>query len=61
VQKKNKQNEHKDNSYPVALLANSALQKHVGKTPIEKTHLTPLTERRTLKDNTFCHYLHDYG
>ncbi len=25
VQKKNKQNEHKDNSYPVALLANSAL------------------------------------
>ena len=38
-----------------------ALQKHVGKTPIEKTHLTPLTERRTLKDNTFCHYLHDYG
>ena len=25
MQKKNKQNEHKDNSYPVALLANSAL------------------------------------
>ncbi len=28
---------------------------------IEKTHLTPLTERKTLKDNTFCYYLHDYG
>lgn len=40
----------------------SALQKHVWETPAsKKMHLTPLTERKMLKDNTFCYYLHDYG
>lgn len=33
----------------------------LGNTRIEKMHLTPLTERKMLKDNTFCYYLHDYG